>query len=129
MTNPSGTPTSIPGASRSRNPVGASSLVERSLASASTVASFASSEGWNLKAPKPIQLLVPSAVPAPVPITKVAASKTSAITYAGIAAHSHQRRGIRATSVNTSNATANHRTCRCQASVATGSGVLTAPAE
>ena len=50
------------------------------LAAHTTITNRASSEGWNLKAPMPIQLLVLSAVPEPVPITRVAASSTSVIT-------------------------------------------------
>ena len=129
ITSPSGAATTMPGPSRSCRFCGPSSRLASSRASARMVAILAISEGWKRMGPMAIQLSMPAAVPAPVPTTSVAASSTSDSTYAGMAAHSNQRRRTRASTVNTASEIANQRAWRSQAFCTTSLGRTTTPAE
>ena len=129
ITNPSGTTTSAEGASRSRRYWGGSSRTASRRASARMVASFANSEGWKRKPAMEIQLFTPAAVPAPVPTTRVAARRISAMTKAGTATHSIQCRGMRVIAAKAISASRSQRTCLIHAPSVTELGTLRTPAE
>src|SRR5690606_36232886 len=83
------------GANISRMEPGGSRRAANHRASIRIVASFANSTGWIRAPPMPSHELVPSAVPEPVPITSVSASRKSPNAYSQGAAHSYSRNEMR----------------------------------
>ena len=76
-TSPRGTPTSAEGARMSRREARGSSRWARSRASTRMVAILPISAGWKRMKPRLMKLFTPAAVPAPVPMTRVAARRTT----------------------------------------------------
>jgi hypothetical protein len=105
------------------------SRCESSLATMRIVEIFAISDGWNAMGPRSIQLLVPAAVPEPVPMISVVPSRTMLTMYPGTATHSIQRGSTRERTVNAVRPMPNHTAWRIQAFSVTGFGMCTAPAE
>lgn len=93
-----GTATIIAGFQRSSSELGDSRRAANTCASISTTVTFAISAGCPIRTPPMAsQLLVPAAVPAPVPITRVSASSSRLNAYAGTVSHWISRTEVRVT--------------------------------